>query len=59
MTNYEKIKAMSVEKMAEFLMRVNHIYACDECVAYRSCPMTYGVSCRKFVAKWLEKEVEE
>lgn len=59
MTNYEKIKSMSVEEMAEFMRRINHIYACDECVAYGSCPMTYGVSCKRFIAEWLESEAEE
>lgn len=54
MTNYEKIKAMSVEEMAEFIpdwsfkaCKISHDYIeCDN-------------ECEKCVKEWLESEVEE
>ena len=59
MTNFEKIKAMSVEEMANFILTVNKITDCDTCIAYGICSMKYGVSCRKHMTEWLESEVEE
>ena len=55
MTNYEKIKNMSVEEMAEWLQ--GGINECN-CCSYRlsfGCPDTciYGIK------QWLESEVEE
>lgn len=55
MTNFEKIKNMSVEEMAEWLQE--DINGCFCCIYGRdfTCPNTclYGIS------KWLESEVEE
>lgn len=55
MTNYEKIKQMSVEEMAEWLK--DALKECDVCVYGKQniCPETcvYGVK------QWLEREVEE
>lgn len=55
MTNYEKIKNMTIEEMAECLQ--DGINECD-CCAYGlnfACPNTciYGIK------KWLETEVQE
>ena len=58
MTNYEKIKAMSVEEMADFIFTVNKITDCDTCIAYGTCSMKYGVSCRKHMTEWLLKDDE-
>ena len=57
MTNLEKIKAMSAEEMADFL--VNRI-----CTSCRNCPvggLRYynGLSCLENYKSWLESEVEE
>ncbi len=55
MTNYEKIKNMSVEEMAEWLQE--DISGCFCCIYGRdfTCPNTciYGIK------QWLEREVEE
>lgn len=55
MTNYEHIKAMSVEEMAEFL--------CGDCVhcAFwgEACYRYTQMSCDEGVYKWLNSEVEE
>ena len=55
MTNFEKIKAMSVEEMAK-LLRTHLI--CDYCIHYyeKSCG---GFGCLNGIIKWLESEVEE
>lgn len=54
MTNYEKIKSMSVEEMAEFMYE-NCLCAC--------CPYCDGglchCDCKDGHKKWLESEVEE
>ena len=56
MTNYDRIKAMSVEEMAEFLETVDDIdYSitfCDLCHGQYDCTK----DCKKH---WLESEVEE
>lgn len=56
MTNYEKIKAMSVEEMAGWLddqVAVN----CAACPAENVCGIE--LSCVGTIIKWLEREVEE
>lgn len=56
MTNYEKIKAMSVEEMAEFLNKGANCVVCkcwDYCLGDGSC------DCLKGITKYLESEVEE
>lgn len=52
MTNYERIKAMSVEEMAEFMVDVNNIYA------LRLGSVLMGIS-ENTVTKWLNSEAEE
>lgn len=53
MTNYEKIKAMSVEEMAHFILTIctdeGRCYFCDVC----------NSDCVGNVKKYLESEVEE
>lgn len=54
MTNYEKIKCMSIEEIAELF------YNCFNCAL---CPANigtcqYGVRCKERLAAWLESEVE-
>lgn len=52
MTNYERIKGMSVEEMAEFMVDCNEMYA------IRIGNIHIGVSKYAF-EKWLNSEVEE
>ena len=58
MTNYEKIKAMSIEEMAKFFDS-NKVYCHAEiqCPAFGKCMSEYfGRSCEWCVKKWLESE---
>lgn len=55
MTNYEKIKAMSVEEMADYF---NCLSCYCSCCPVCGCDMTLE-SCQKRIEKWLESEVEE
>lgn len=54
MTNYEKIKAMSINEMAEMLV-CNEMFDCDEC------PNKDNVCCHDICIKmhkqWLRSEV--
>lgn len=52
MTNYERIKTMSVEEVAEFMVDCNEMYA------IRIGNICIGVSKYAF-EKWLNSEVEE
>ncbi len=59
MTNYEKIKNMSVEEMAEKIDKKNSCDACpikhtDYCSA-----MDYFSKCYDCIVEWLNKEVSE
>lgn len=56
MTNYEKIKAMSVEEMAEMLSECTSL--CATCI-HTHCPMAWGTPCKEYMQKFLESEVEE
>lgn len=51
MKNYEKIKQMSIDEMAEFLIDVSN-GICNKCLA-DSC---IGFECLKGVYDWLESE---
>lgn len=52
MTNYERIKAMSVDEMAEMLSEVTDCYWCRAKV--RNCEG----HCHEFIRRWLESEVD-
>lgn len=58
MTNFEKIKAMSVEEMAEHLDKTS----CDYC-CFQKQPCDYYLYgdeiCKKSIKQWLEREAEE
>lgn len=56
MTNFEKIKAMSVEEMAEWIDETIAT-RCDACPAEKIC--TIEQSCVGTIIKWLEKGAEE
>ena len=54
-TNYDRIKSMSVEEMAEYLS--DH-WSCVDCAFEKDCDDNY-ISCHKNIKQWLESEVEE
>jgi hypothetical protein len=56
MTNYERIKNMSVEEMAEFLEENNDI--CCFCVL-KDNDVCNDEDCKYFIKQWLGTEVEE
>ena len=63
MTNYEKIKGMSVEELAEFLLKVNTAYA-EPCMTgetdckWEDYPM-HDKGCKDCFKEWLESECDE
>ncbi|MBO5955767.1 MAG: hypothetical protein J6Q10_03085 [Clostridia bacterium] len=56
MTNYEKIKAMSVEEMAEYFA---DSLDCVYCPAKSLCRKKKLLTCVENFLLWLESEVEE
>lgn len=56
MTNFDRIKQMTVEEMAEWLDSFS--YTNCECCAYKGAPCS-GVTCEEGHTKWLESEVTE
>ena len=56
MTNYEKIKAMSVEEMARFLCDISDCYHCP---MKNKCRNQTLIDCLDGLAEWLLKEAEE
>ena len=67
MTNYERIKAIGVVEMADYILKGISSDVCDYC-PYNSyeCETNYGFCVRKteseekrVVVKWLNSEVEE
>lgn len=63
MTNYEKIKNMSIEEMTVFFDNIcNSILSdCSLCPAYNLCRTgdNWSNECIKNINSWLESEVEE
>lgn len=59
MTNYEKIKSMSIEEMAQTDM--GGYLACPYDTPYNGCEMgkKFDDDCIKCTKHWLESEVEE
>lgn len=58
MTNYERIKAMSAEEMAEELSASS--LGCLRCVySTNECWNDRDLSCKNGIMKWLNLEVEE
>lgn len=58
MTNYDRIKQMSVEEMAEYLS--DH-WSCIGCAFEKVCDdnLYRYINCHKNIKQWLEQEVEE
>lgn len=55
-TNFDSIKAMSVEEMAEYIFLNDSEYCCY-CI-YNGTDHSNGYDCREGVQKWLESEVQ-
>ena len=59
MTNFEKIKNMSTEELAE---KLNESFACDRCPISEFCDKktsTQYMSCTGVWEQWLKSEVEK
>lgn len=56
MTNFERIKAMSVEEMVEFMIYPTDCPYCPKKDLCNNLPVFYRKNCLK---KWLESEVDE
>lgn len=69
MTNYERIKAMSVSELAEFLLNTDGYDGCSYCIHYNNLPVNAPLKqqcywCDEEIAKsgimqWLVNEVEK
>ena len=65
MTNYEKIKAMSVEEMAKWIdIADSALNPCNYCKYYANCAphcrsIKQSMDCIKAIANYLESEAEE
>ena len=57
MTNYEKIKSMSLEEIVQFM---NDLYddPCEYCVTQYPCPIEDTTCCTRGHKLWLESESE-
>ncbi len=55
MTNYEKIKTISIDEMAEVVTG-----CCGGCVMHINCTdIEEGMTCTEYAKQWLESEVEQ
>lgn len=63
MTNFEKIKQMSIPEMAEYIFDLGNgrEYCHGHCIHDHdeACPNDGGTDCIKGVIKWLESERDE
>lgn len=57
MTNYEKIKSMTIEEMAEFFTHFESEDYCNYCEQAND--FCCGILCDTAVAEWLNEEVTE
>lgn len=60
MTNYEKIRNMSVEEMAEFLGVYNDrsCISCHDCIMKSHCEYPV-LPCNESALKWLKDDIKE
>lgn len=56
MTNYDRIKSMSVEEMADMFF---YSWSCEFCVVHDKCKENNYENCIKNVKQWLLQEVSE
>lgn len=57
MTNYERIKSMSVEELADFLEYISRTADCSCCPAYNFCEL--NIDCDELIKQWLLQEVTD
>ena len=55
MTNYERIKSMSIDEMAGYF---NEIFDCRNCPNDMFLCESKGDVCTKYIKQWLESEVQ-
>lgn len=62
-TNFERIKGMGVEELAEFLIKVNTAYAEPCMTGEKGCKWedypTHDKGCKDCFKEWLESECDE
>ena len=59
MNNFEKIKNMTVDEMAEYLTKLTATY-CEYCTFKEFCEKDENnLSCREVLKKWLEEKSED
>ena len=60
MTNYERIKNMSIDEMTAFLESMTLVGCCTagEYLDCRNCPLAIGTVCCNDLKKYLEQEVD-
>lgn len=57
MTNFEKIKSMGVDELAE---KLNDLFTCDHCPLAEFCDEIIGeMTCTGVLKEWLESEAKE
>ncbi len=56
MTNYERIKNMSIEEMADYF---NEIFDCRNCPNDMFLCEGNGYVCTKYIKRWLESEAKQ
>lgn len=56
MTNFEKIKNMSIDELAD---KIEESLACDRCPINDLCAGIVGGDCTKVWIEWLKSEAEE
>ena len=56
MNNFEKIKSLTLDEMAEF---ITDISACDACTCDMEENKCMAVGCRDGVKQWLQQEASE
>ena len=62
MTNYEKIKSMSEERMTDFILGTMDTDVCDYCEHRDDDCKNYTTPCmenEEIIAKWLKEEYKE
>ena len=57
MTNYERIRAMTIEEMTDFLDK-SDIGACDVC-AFRDMICKVDEECHEAISEWLKREASD
>lgn len=59
MNNFERIKTMSIDELALFLLHVNSAYAQDCMVGAVACKHEDIPDCQQCFKEWLESDISE